>query len=356
MPTFSDARPSGMVSVEVPTPGALTTGAPTIDTLTPGAPGPAASSDSLLVRLEGFEGPLDLLLDLARTQKVDLAKISILALVEQYLAVIEGARRIRLELAADWLVMAAWLAWLKSKLLLPAGAEAEEAETAADVLAARLRDLQAMRAAALWLGARPRLGVDVFARGAPEDHTEIDRSRLVLDLTSLVRAYVQAARRAAGTKRAYRPRPISLWSVQDALGRLARLLGSVPDWTSLEQFLPEELGSPLQRRAALASTLMAGLEMARGGTLRLRQEAPFGAILLRRAERGKDAAGADDGADTDDVAGRTDAAGAKDAAGGTDAVGATDADGVTDAASGTDEAGGTDGTVVQDAAGVEQRT
>jgi len=252
----------------------------------PATPMGEAPSDSLRLRLEGFEGPLDLLLDLARTQKVDLAKISILALVEQYLAVIEGARRIRLELAADWLVMAAWLAWLKSKLLLPGGIEAEEAETAADVLAARLRDLQAMRAAAAWLGARPRLGVDVFARGAPEDHTEIDRSRLVLDLTSLVRAYVQMARRGAGAKRAYRPRPISLWSVQDALGRLARLLGSVPDWTSLDQFLPEELGDPLQRRAALASTLIAGLELARGGTLRLRQEAAFGPILLRRAEAG----------------------------------------------------------------------
>jgi segregation and condensation protein A len=265
-------------TVEVPTDEAPTVEAPTVDVPTDDAP-----TDSLQVRLDGFEGPLDLLLDLARTQKVDLAKISILALVEQYLAVIEGARRIRLELAADWLVMAAWLAWLKSKLLLPAGAETEEAETAADVLAARLRDLQAMRAAAAWLGARPRLGVDVFARGAPEDHTEIDRSRLVLDLTSLVRAYVQVARRLAGAKRVYRPRPVTLWSVQDALGRLARLLGSVPDWTSLDQFLPEELGDPLQRRAALASTLIAGLELARGGTLRLRQETAFGPILLRRA-------------------------------------------------------------------------
>jgi segregation and condensation protein A len=141
-----------------------------------------------------------------------------------------------------------------------------------------------MRAAAAWLGARPRLGVDVFARGAPEDHTEIDRSRLALDLTSLVRAYVQAARRAAGTKRTYRPRPVTLWSVQDALGRLARLLGSVPDWTNLDQFLPEELGDRLQWRAALASTFIAGLEMARGGRLRLRQEAAFGPILLRRHE------------------------------------------------------------------------
>lgn len=246
---------------------------------------PAELPDSLLLRLEGFEGPLDLLLDLARAQKVDLAKISILALVEQYLAVIESARRIRLELAADWLVMAAWLAWLKSRLLLPAEtAEAEDAEAAADILAARLRDLQAMRAAAAWLGKQVQLGVDVFARGAPEDHTEVDRSRLLLDVPSLVRAYVTAVRRGSGQKRQYRPRPVSLWSVKDALARLGRLLGSLPDWTTLDAFLPEEIGSPIQRRAALASTLIAGLEMARGGALRLRQEEAFGPILLRRQE------------------------------------------------------------------------
>ena len=133
----------------------------------------AGASPSLVLRLEGFEGPLDLLLDLARGQKVDLAQISILALVEQYLAIIEGARRVRLELAADWLVMAAWLTWLKSRLLVPAGAEeAEDAEIAAEGLASRLADLQRMRMAALWLGARPQLGLDVFARGAPEDLTE----------------------------------------------------------------------------------------------------------------------------------------------------------------------------------------
>ena len=168
----------------------------------------ASEADHLVLRLEGFEGPLDLLLDLARAQKVDLAKISILALVEQYLAVIEGARRVRLELAADWLVMAAWLTWLKSRLLLPEGADAEEGEQAADVLAARLRDLSAMRAAAAWLAGRPQLGQEVFARGAPEDHTEIDRSRLSLDLGSLVRAYLQAMRRRTGTRR-YQPRPLT---------------------------------------------------------------------------------------------------------------------------------------------------
>ena len=156
---------------------------------------------------------------------MDLAKISILALVEQYLAVIEGARRVRLELAADWLVMAAWLTWLKSRLLLPADAlGAEEAEDAAEVLALRLRDLSAIRAAAAWLGARPQLGQDVFARGAPEDHTEIDRSRLALDLGRWCGPI--SVRCGGGTKsRRYQPRPLTLWTVQDALqpaGRVAR--------------------------------------------------------------------------------------------------------------------------------------
>jgi segregation and condensation protein A len=243
--------------------------------------------DSLLLQLEGFEGPLDLLLDLARSQKVDLSRISILSLVDQYLAVIEGARRIRLELAADWLVMAAWLTWLKSRLLLPEGSEAaEEAEIAADILAQRLRDLQAIRAGAIWLAARPQLGQDVFARGAPEDHTEIDRSRLALDLASLVRGYLMAVRRGAGSKGGYRPRPLSLWSVTDALRRVAALLGSVPDWTSLEHFLPDTLSGPLEQRAALASTLLAGLELARSGGVRLRQEHDFGPILMRRTPAG----------------------------------------------------------------------
>jgi segregation and condensation protein A len=242
--------------------------------------------EPLQLRLEGFEGPLDLLLELARSQKVDLARISILSLVEQYLAVIEGARRVRLELAADWLVMAAWLTWLKSRLLLPPGSDsAAEGELAADVLAARLRDLQAMRHAALWLGARPQLGQDVLARGAPEDLTEIDRSRLALDLPSLMRAYLMAIRRGSSAQ-PYRPRKLTLWNLQDALNRLGSLLGTLPDWTSLEQFLPEELDAPMERRAAMASTLLAGLEMARGGALRLRQDEAFGPILVRGVTSG----------------------------------------------------------------------
>jgi segregation and condensation protein A len=242
----------------------------------------ASEEHQLLLRLEGFEGPLDLLVELARTQKLDLAGISILALVEQYLAVMEGARQVRLELAADWLVMAAWLAWLKSRLLLPAGSpEAAEGEQAADVLAARLAALEAMRAAAQWLGARPLLGRDVFPRGTPESFVEVDRSRLRLDLPGLLGAYLGALRRAGSAAR-YRPVPLSLWTVQEALARLDRLLGSLPDWTSLEHFLPDHLAGPAERRAALASTLVASLEMARDGALRLRQERPFGPILLGR--------------------------------------------------------------------------
>ena len=254
-------------------------------------PSPGGAADALLLRLDGFEGPLDLLLELARGQKLDLARISILALVEQYLAVIEGAARVRLELAADWLVMAAWLAWLKSRLLLPKGSEAaEEAEAAAEILAARLTQLQQMRAAALRLAARPVLGQDVFARGMPEDFTVADRSRLAFDLTGLLRAYLGAIRRGAGTRR-YRTAPPVLWSLQDALARLTALVGQLPDWSTLEQCLPEHLLSPLQRRAAVASTLLAGLEMARGGALRLRQDLPFGPILLS----GPHAQGAGDG-------------------------------------------------------------
>ena len=157
----------------------------------------ASESSQLVLHLEGFEGPLDLLLDLARAQKVDLARISVLALVEQFLAVVES---VRLELAAEWLVMAAWLTWLKSRLLVPAGsADAEEGEEAAGVLTERLRALEAIRTAAAWLNARPVLGQDVFARGAPEDHTEIDRSKLALDVAGLIRAYLGAARRGRRT-------------------------------------------------------------------------------------------------------------------------------------------------------------
>ena len=241
------------------------------------------TTEALVLHLEGFDGPLDLLLELARAQKVDLAKISILALVEQYLAVIEGARRVRLELAADWLVMAAWLTWLKSRLLVPQLGEPEDAETAAEILQARLIDLQTMRQAAAWLGQRPQLGWDCFARGIPEDFTETDSSKLRLELSGLLSAYL-GARRRAGAKLQYRPKPMVYFSVQNALERLQRLLGSLPDWSSLEHFLPEGLEDGIPKRAAISATLIAGLEMAKDGSLNLRQEERFGPIFFRNSQ------------------------------------------------------------------------
>ena len=242
-----------------------------------------SEADSLVLRLDGFEGPLDLLLDLARAQKVDLAKISILALVEQYLAVIEGARRVRLELAADWLVMAAWLTWLKSRLLLPDGAEAEEGEQAADVLAARLRDLSAIRAAAVWLAARPQLGHDVFARGAPEDHTEIDRSRLALDLASLVRAYLAAdapPRRHAALPAAAADPVERQGGAAAPGGACSAACPTGPAWIS----------SCRARSAARwnaaphwPARCWPGWKWRASGAVRLRQEHAFGPILVRRA-------------------------------------------------------------------------
>ncbi|WP_338332299.1 ScpA family protein [Acetobacter sp. LMG 32666] len=250
-----------------------------------------------LLRLEGFEGPMDLLLDLARAQKVDLARISILQLVEQYLAVVDNARRVRLELAADWLVMAAWLAWLKSRLLLPADDElAMEGEEAAELLQERLIELACMGELARWLEARPRLGRDVFARGLSENLVEVDRSGLALDMPQLMRAYLAAVRRTA-RRRIYAPRTIRFWTVQDALSRLTRLLGETPPgWSTLDAFLPESLPEQMegedaqrQRRAAMAGTLIAGLELAKTGRLELRQDETFGQIMLRPHEQTQDA-------------------------------------------------------------------
>ncbi|MCB4822941.1 segregation and condensation protein A [Roseicella aerolata] len=246
------------------------------------------ATPTLHLRLEGFEGPLDLLLDLARAQKVDLARISIIALVDQFLAVLEQARRVRLELAADWLVMAAWLAWLKSRLLVPEDPEAEQdAEALALALTDRLAELARMRAAAAWLGERLQLGRDVFARGAPESLKVEDRTGISADLPALLQAYA-AARRRALARRPYTPKPRKLWTVQEALARLGRLVGALPDWAVLQRFLPEGISDPVERRAAMASTLVAALETARGGAIELRQEQSFGPILVRRRAASED--------------------------------------------------------------------
>lgn len=247
----------------------------------------ANMDEALLLDIEGFQGPLDVLLELARAQKVDIRSISILSLVDQYLAVIEGVRGVRIELAADWLVMAAWLAWLKSRLLVPEeerGPDEEDPLLAAARLTERLAELDRMRAAAEWLGRRAQLGRETFARGAPESLKVEDRSGLVTDLTTLLRAYA-AARRRAVASRPFTPRPRKLWSVTEALARLRALLGEAgPGWAALSQFLPADMLSPLDRRAAMASTLVAALEAARGGAVELRQDQAFGPIHLRRGE------------------------------------------------------------------------
>lgn len=245
----------------------------------------AAHAEALVLNLDGFEGPLDLLLDLARRDKVDLSRISILALVEQYLAVIEGARRIRLELAADWLVMAAWLAWLKSRLLLPDDDEAvEEAEDASARLAERLAELERVRALASWLDARPVLGRDVHRRATPESFVVTDRSGLRLEIADLVAAYLAAARRA-GANRLYAPARHDFWTVAAALERLERMLGLETGWTTLEALLPplEEGDAPgtVARAASVASTLLASLELAKRGQCELRQTDAFAPVLLR---------------------------------------------------------------------------
>jgi len=249
------------------------------------APPHVANDDELVLDLDGFEGPIDALLTLARDQKVDLRKISILELADQYLAFIARARRLRLEIAADYLVMAAWLAYLKSRLLLPeppADGEPSGADLAA-ALAFQLQRLEAMQEAGKKLMALPQFGRDFFARGAPEPVKIIDIPVWDVTLFDLLKAYgTHPGRRREGMLRIA---PLNLFSMDDALKRIGDMLGHVLDWTVLRNFLPEGMDTPLQRRAALAATFAATLELARDGRIELRQESVFGQIYLRRAMR-----------------------------------------------------------------------
>jgi len=247
-----------------------------------------ANDDELVLDLDGFEGPIDALLSLARDQKVDLRKISILELADQYLAFIARARRLRLELAADYLVMAAWLAYLKSRLLLPeppSDGEPSGAELAA-ALAFQLQRLEAMQQAGKRLFALPQFGIDFFARGEPEPAKIIDVPVWDVTLFDLLKAYgTHPGRRKEGMLRIA---PLNLFSMDDALKRIGTLIGQVLDWTILKNFLPEDLGTPLQRRAAMAATFAASLELARNGTVEIRQEGVFAPIYLRRSTRHSD--------------------------------------------------------------------
>ncbi|MBM3543836.1 MAG: segregation/condensation protein A [Alphaproteobacteria bacterium] len=244
------------------------------------------AGDRLLVDVEGFEGPLDLLLALARTQKVDLAKISVLALAQQYLDFISEARRLRLEIAADYLVMAAWLAFLKSKLLLPAEKDEEgepTGEELAALLAFRLKRLDAMRNAAAQLMTRKRLGRDIFARGEPEPVRVLRKSVYDANVYDLLKAYSQQRQRS--TERSWQVKPRTVWSLKEARDELERLLGINVDWAPLDALLSEFLVEPELRRTALASGFTAALEMTREGGLEISQSKSFGPLLVRRRHR-----------------------------------------------------------------------
>jgi segregation and condensation protein A len=242
----------------------------------------ATGDPSLVIDVDGFEGPLDLLLHLARTQKVDLAKISVLALAEQYLQFVEKARALRLELAADYLVMAAWLAYLKSRLLIPQSPKGDEpsGEEMAAQLAFRLKRLEAMREAATRLVNRNRLGRDLFARGAPEATITDKTSSFEATLYDLLTAYAAQKQRQMVTQVTIGRRRV--WSLGDARVILVRLIGELKDWTALDQYLVRYLSDPEERVTAIASSFAASLEMVREGRLEIRQDGAFQPIYMRR--------------------------------------------------------------------------
>lgn len=246
----------------------------------------AAIEDNLVLDLDGFEGPIDVLLTLARTHKVDITKISILGLAEQYLAFIQRAHALQLEIAADYLVMAAWLAYLKSRLLLPSTDDEDEpsgVELAAR-LAFQLQRLEAMRKAAGEIMERPRLGQDFYARGEPEPLVVDTTKEFNATLYDLLTVYaVIRERQGASTLQIS---PARLYSMDDALERLGKLLGHVPDWTTLSKFLPDNVDDELMMRSAIASTFAASLELTRQGKLQLNQSQTFAPIYMRARRYG----------------------------------------------------------------------
>jgi segregation and condensation protein A len=242
----------------------------------------ASDEPALVVDVEGFEGPLDLLLTLARQQKVDLAKISILALADQYLVFIEEARKLRLELAADYLVMAAWLAYLKSRLLLPEqpASDGLSAEDMANALARRLRRLEAIRQVAEQLMGRPQLGREIFQRGQPEPIAEIKRPEWSATLYDLLSAY--AGRRQTQARSFVSVPKRTVWSLAEAREALERLIGVSMEWSPLDQYLIAYLTDPSLRATVLASSFAATLELVREGRLEVHQHAAFAPLYVRK--------------------------------------------------------------------------
>ena len=247
----------------------------------------APPGEAFIVDVEGFEGPLDLLLTLARSQKVDLRNISILQLVDQYIEFIGHLAKADLDLAADYLVMASWLAYLKSRLLLPKpekGTDEPSGEEMAARLAFRLQRLQAMREAGSRLMARDRLGRDVFFRGEPEGIRIVRTPAWADSIFDLLKAYSDQRTRTLGTRFAVKRAPV--YAIDDARKRLERLIGMSMDWSRLDSFLPDHPEFRELRRSALASTFSASLEMAKDGKLFLRQASAFGPLFLRNAAAG----------------------------------------------------------------------
>jgi len=239
----------------------------------------AAPDDTLKIDIEGWEGPLDLLLALARNQKVDLRQISILELVEQYLTFVNQARALRLELAADYLVMAAWLAYLKSALLLPRNPEESPSpEELALRLQLRLERLNAMREAGARLVARDRLGRDVFLRGAPEGLRVVRKGRYEAEIYDLIAAYGRISARTRPVMHVVAHRDVM--TLEEAIERVSMLIGARIEWSTIETFLPEG-ASGTYRKSALASSFVAALELARQGRLELKQKSAFAPLYLK---------------------------------------------------------------------------
>src|SRR5262249_4947297 len=245
----------------------------------------ASGDPALVVDVEGFEGPLDLLLALARQQKVDLAKISILALADQYLAFIEEARKLRLELAADYLVMAAWLAYLKSRLLLPdmSVPEGQSAEDMATALALRLKRLEAIRGGADRLFARAQLNRDVFRRGQPEPIAHIKHPQWTATIYDLLSAYAQQRQRSALAHVRLAKRTV--WSLAEAREVLERLIGGASDWSRLDEYLISFVVEPSQVPTVFASSFASTLQMVREGVMEVHQQGAFAPLYVRKREQ-----------------------------------------------------------------------
>ncbi len=242
------------------------------------------SSESLVVVLDGFEGPIDLLLTLARDQKVDLSKIAILPLAQQYLDFVTKAQDLDIELAADYLVMAAWLAYLKSRLLLPDSQleSVDDVLSMTDALKFQLLQLESMQKASQQLMARPRLGRERFANGQPQQFSLRETPQFTASLFDLLSAYGQlASREDAETLTIEAPR---FFSIDDAVKRLNALIKHTSGWSDLRAFLPSGLQSPRDCRSALAAHFTASLELVRDGGLKLRQDSEFGTIYLSAAD------------------------------------------------------------------------